>query len=366
VSIEPSLGTSATVRCPLSVVINNHNYAGYVDAAIESALAQRDVETDVVVVDDGSTDDSLEVIRRHAGSVTIASTTNAGQGAAINLGFALSRGETVIFLDADDVLWPDTGRRVVATMRGDPSLARVQFALEVIDDRGHRSGGQVPAAPRLPFSGDATARLLSCPDDIVWQPTSGNAFRRSALAEVLPMPVAPFRLCADYYLSNLVPLHGRVGLLPQPGGGYRVHGANGHYATAEDPERLRANIVRTIETHRCLITEARRLGLRGLPLDPTAVRSVSSIANRLLSYRVDKKSHPLPDDNRLHLLGLGVASAVRRGDVPAHRRAAFAAWFLAMAVSPRRLLPAVARPFIQLNGQFVSTPDRLGTARHPH
>jgi hypothetical protein len=335
-------------------------------AAISSARDQRGVDVDVVVVDDGSTDHSLDVIRRHADAVTIASTANAGQGAAINLGFALSRGEAVIFLDADDVLWPDTARRVAAAMRADPGLARVQFVLDVIDATGNCSGGVVPAPPRRPFAGDATERLLSCPDDIVWQPTSGNAFRRSALAEVLPMPVAPFRLCADYYLSNLVPLHGRVALLAESGGGYRVHGANGHYAAAEEPERLRANIRRTIETHRCLIEEAKRIGLRGLPHDPTAVPSVSSAGNRLLSYRIDKERHPLPDDNRVHLLALGLASALRRRDVPPHRRAAFAAWFVAMALAPRRFVPTVARPFAQLHAQPVSTTTRLGTARHPH
>jgi hypothetical protein len=284
----------------------------------------------------------------------------------MNLGFALARGDTVIFLDADDVLWPDTGRRVVEAMASHVDVVRVQFPLDVIDKEGRRTGATMPATPTRLFSGDATARLLSCPDDIVWQPTSGNAFRKRSLQHILPMPTAPFRLCADYYLSNLVPLHGRVAVLDSSGGGYRVHGANGHFSNAATADRLRANLMRTYETHRCLIAEARRVGLVGLPTDPGAVHSVTFAGNRLLSYRLDRDRHPIAGDSRSRLLAFGVGSAMRRVDAPPLRRAAFAAWFLALTLAPQRMLPAVARPFVTIeplgsNGQRVSTPERVGT-----
>ena len=330
----------------LSIVITNHNYARFLGAAIDSALDQNGAE--VVVVDDGSTDDSRSIIERYGRRVTAVFTPNAGQGGAFNSGFAEAHGDVVIFLDADDVLWPGSGERVVAAMAADPSIVRVQFPLDVIDRVGRPTGSVLPGPPKVLFEGDAVPRLLTCPDDIVWQPTTGNAFRRTTLAAVLPMPEMPYRLCADYYLSNLVPLHGPVGVLEASGGGYRVHGTNGYYARGDRPDRLRANIRRTQVTHEHLIEESRRLGLTGLPSDPAAVRSVSSVANRLLSYRIDAAHHPLPGDTRFGLVKLGISSALARTDVSAVRRAAFVCWFLAMAVVPRWLVGAVARPFTEL------------------
>jgi hypothetical protein len=267
----------------------------------------------------------------------------------MNRGFAASRGDVVIFLDADDVLAPDIGERVIAAMSSDSTIVRVQFVLDVIDGAGRPTGETMPPAPKVLFTGDARPRLLTCPDDIVWQPTSGNAFSRAALMAVLPMPEVPFRLCSDYYLSNLVPLYGTVHALPGSGGGYRVHGANSHFAGRENPDRLRTNIWRTNETHRCLIEASARLGLHGLPADPSAVRSVSSAANRMLSYRLDRAQHPIAGDSRLGLVRLGVLSAGARVDVSRARRAAFAAWFVAMALVPRRLVSLVARPFARID-----------------
>ena len=129
-------------------------------------------------MDDGSTDDSRAVIERFGGNIMAIFTANEGQGAAMNRGFAASRGAVVIFLDADDVLADDTGGRVIAAISDDPTIVRVQFVLDVIDGAGRPTGETVPPAPKVLFTGDARPRLLTCPDDIVWQPTSGNAFSR--------------------------------------------------------------------------------------------------------------------------------------------------------------------------------------------
>ncbi|MEP7111904.1 MAG: glycosyltransferase family 2 protein [Ilumatobacteraceae bacterium] len=332
----------------LTIVITNHNYAEFVAQAVDSALAQRGVSPEVIVVDDGSTDESRRVIEGFGSRVHTVFTANDGQAAAMNRGFAESHGDVVIFLDADDELFQDTGRRVTEAVAADPSIVRVQFVLDVIDRFGRPTGETVPSAPKRLFAGDARPRLLTCPDDIVWQPTSGNAFTRTGLGAVLPIPEAEFRLCADFFLSNLVPLHGIVHSLEGSGGGYRVHGGNAFYSGAETPVRLRTNIWRTNETHRCLIAESRRLGLSGLPSDPAAVRSVSSAANRLLSYRLDPRQHPITADSRVGLVRLGLSSSAARTDVSPLRRLAFASWFLAMAIVPRRLVSVVARPFARL------------------
>jgi hypothetical protein len=344
----------------VSIVITNKDYAAFVGFAIESALAQRGVAVEVIVVDDGSTDGSHEVIDSFRARIEAIYRPNGGQGAAFNLGFARARADVVLFLDADDVLHPGTAARVVAAFDADPDLSRVQFALDVIDHSGRPTGATMPADPDRLFRGDARPRLLRHPDDLLWQPTSGNAFARRALREIMPMPEQPYRICADYYLSNLAPLYGPVAVLSGSGGGYRVHGANAHFAATERIERLRANIVRTGVTHRLLAEACRRTGTGDLPVEPDRVLSVTALANRMLSLRLDRRGHPVRDDTRRGLLALGARAAAGRHDRPLPARAAFALWFLAAAVAPLRLLPWVARPFV-----MIERPSRvLGEADH--
>lgn len=103
----------------VSIVIVNRNYGAYLAEAIESALAQVDVSKEVVVVDDGSTDDSIEVARRF--SVRLLAQHNQGVGAARNAGAAMTRGSFIMFLDADDVLDPGYAMRCYEALESAPS-----------------------------------------------------------------------------------------------------------------------------------------------------------------------------------------------------------------------------------------------------
>src|SRR5258707_14670951 len=91
----------------LSVVIPNHNYAAYVGTAIKSALDLRWPNVEVIVVDDGSTDDSLEVIEAFGDKIMFIKQANSGQLASCKNGFSRSTGDLIIFLDSDDVLHPE-------------------------------------------------------------------------------------------------------------------------------------------------------------------------------------------------------------------------------------------------------------------
>ena len=90
----------------VSIVIPCWNGEGFVGEAIESALAQTYENTEVIVINDGSTDDSIKVIRSFDGFVRWESGPNQGACAARNLGVAISKGKLLQFLDADDVLYP--------------------------------------------------------------------------------------------------------------------------------------------------------------------------------------------------------------------------------------------------------------------
>src|SRR5439155_23414554 len=88
------------------VVINSFNYDAYLHEAIESALAQTVSPREVIVVDDGSTDDSRDIIEGFGDLITPIFQPNSGQAAAINAGYHASSGSILIFADSDDVLLP--------------------------------------------------------------------------------------------------------------------------------------------------------------------------------------------------------------------------------------------------------------------
>jgi glycosyltransferase involved in cell wall biosynthesis len=336
----------------VSVVITNYNYAEFLGAAIDSVLAQEHPDVELIVVDDGSTDGSRDVISTYGDVLTAIEGPNLGQGHAVNTGFAASSGEVVLFLDADDRLHPTAVARIAAAFNEHPELSRVQMPLAIIDETGQPTGERLPPAGKQQlFSGDARSALLSCPDDIRWQPTSGNAFSRRALEQILPMDASQYRLCADYHLSTLAPLHGPVLAFDDVLGDYRIHGANGHIRRAS-LERVRDDIRRTLVTRSSLIDESRFLGLRGLPDNPITVPSVSHTALRALSYRLDRNAHPVLTDSRARLADLALRSLARRRDLSFGRRVASAAWIASILTLPRC---AVRRLAIPILGKPIAT-----------
>lgn len=330
----------------LAVVVTNYNYAQFVGAAIESALDQDRVQ--VIAVDDGSTDESAAVLRRYNDRVEVVGQPNGGQGAAFNAGFARVAAPIVVFLDADDLLAQGMTARLVNAFR-DPAVAKVQFALTLIDGAGNVLTGSMPPDPTRLSRGDLRQRLVVAPDDLAWQPTSGNAFRTSVLTKMLPMPTAPFRICADYYLSNLSAAHGTVSVLDEVGGSYRIHEDNNHFAARTTLSSLRANIVRTQETNRLLLGHCRQLGLSGADIDPSELRSVTALGHRLVSLRLDPSRHPVVGDTRGGLVRTGIEASLGRSDVGLARRLAMAGWFTAMGVAPRRLGQRLARPMVRVD-----------------
>ena len=154
-------------------------------------------------MDDGSTDGSREILRRYEGMVTVILKENGGQASAFNAGFEASRGDIIIFLDADDMLLPDTGARVAELFAQRPEIVKAHYPLSVIDPCGHATGDYLPPRRHDLPDGDIRGRLLTAPDDIPQPPTSGNAFSATALRRLLPMPERPYTRLADVYLLNL-------------------------------------------------------------------------------------------------------------------------------------------------------------------
>src|ERR1051326_244045 len=106
-------------------LVNNYNYARYLPEAVEGALAQTRPLDEIIVVDDGSTDDSLAELRsRYArnAKVQIVAKSNEGQLSCFNEGFARARGDIVFFLDADDVYESNYVADALATYERNPGI----------------------------------------------------------------------------------------------------------------------------------------------------------------------------------------------------------------------------------------------------
>ncbi len=203
------------------IIINNYNYAGYLHACIESAVAQSYRDAEIIVVDDGSTDDSRAIIESFGTSIIATFKLNGGQASAFNAGYKKSTGDLIIFLDADDVLWPPCVSEVIRHWRF--GLKKLHFNLAIIDSSGNPLG-RLYLQPPLP-RGDLRERLIA-DGSVASVPTSGNVFPRVFLDQVMPMPEAGWERDADAYLFNLAALSGEIGAIDEPLGGYRSRGEN--------------------------------------------------------------------------------------------------------------------------------------------
>jgi hypothetical protein len=255
---------------------------------------------------------------------------NGGQASALNAGYEESQGEIVLFLDADDMLRPAIVEAIVHTFQADPALVKAQYRLAVVDGDGAPTGEVMPPLNRPLPNGYLRQRVLTCPDDIVWLPTSGNAFAADALGRIFPIPEAAYPICADYYLLNMSALLGPVVSLEQVGGCYRVHGANAdHRPGSLDLERTRRTIRLTERTHGHIRAWAQEHGLVAEPA------SLTYLSHRLISLKLAAQEHPIAGDTAGGLMRAGIRAAWRRVDRPLGARLLYGLWFVVLAIGPR-------------------------------
>lgn len=334
----------AAAELAVDVVIDNYNYGEFLAAAIESARAQTHERVHVIVVDDGSSDGSRELLRQYSDRVEVVLKENGGQASALNAGFERCRGDVVIVLDADDLLHPEAAARAAAAFAADPSLAKVQCRMDTIDAAGEATGAIKPPA-HLPLpSGDMRRAELAFPFDLTWLAMSANAFRTEAVRRILPIPEPEYRICADWYLVHLTALLGPVASLEEVGASYRVHGSNNY--EQEGPRLDLDHIRRTLGLTTTTVGELERLADELGIERPHPVLSLWDLAQRLVSLRLEPARHPLPGDSRAGLLRQALRASRRRFDVDALKKAIFVAWFAVTALAPRRAVPQLAALFL--------------------
>ena len=216
----PEAKRSARASGLASIVISSYNYCRYLREAIDSCLDQTYPDVEVIVVDDGSTDDSPRIIRSYGDRIRAIFKQNGGHASALNRGFQASRGEVVIFLDSDDALLPTAVDTAVSLLR-DPEVSTVRWQMLTMDPSSKVMAKRVP--PDKLAYGDLREELLH-EGPHHFPPTSGNAWARWFLEKVMPIPEDLFRLGGgDLYLATLACLYGLVMAATGPEGIYRIH-----------------------------------------------------------------------------------------------------------------------------------------------
>jgi glycosyltransferase involved in cell wall biosynthesis len=216
-----------------TVLIDTYNYGHYVEEAVSSVLAQDfpAEEREILVVDDGSTDDTAERLRKFGDAIRYLQKPNGGQASAFNYGFERARGDVVALLDADDIWLPEKLRQLHQAFEKNPSAGMLYHRLywwngadEISDDRYF-----VAVSGRVPESRSA---LLQYPI----ASTSCLAFRRATLEKLLPVP-EQLRSQADAYLTALIIFVAPVIAMTKYLGKYRLHATNLFQTEAQKPSR---------------------------------------------------------------------------------------------------------------------------------
>jgi glycosyltransferase involved in cell wall biosynthesis len=323
----------------VSIVVNNFNYSRFLPAAIDSALAQSYAPVEVVVVDDGSTDNSREVISGYGDRVSAIFKPNGGQASAFNAGFCASHGSIVMFLDADDVLLPNAVEEVVRAWH--PGVAKAQFVLAHIDAQGRALGGVAPYSPAQMPEGDIRNSILDA-GGYIGVPTSGNAFARAVLDRLLPLPESQWHQAADAPLLILAPFLGEVVSLRKTLGCYRIHESNlGMLDEELDSRKLRVKIIIDLQREWALSEFASRSRFT-IPLN-WAAREPAHLKYRLASLRVDPTHHPIMDDRPIRLMLMGIRVSWRNSKYNFRSRLFHTLWFPLVALLPQAAAAKIIR-----------------------
>ncbi len=286
----------------VSIVINNYNYDRFLSQAIDSALGQTYDNIEVLVVDDCSTDGSLDVIASYGDRIIpILRASNGKQAAALNAGFEKSIGDIILFLDADDYLLPNAVEKIVIAFA--PEVGKVHFRLQVVDGDNHSLGYFIPSIGMSLASGEVWQKLLQT-SSYVSSPMSGNAYRRETLRPVFPIP-DEYKTTADDYLMISTPFYaGQLAGIDEPIGAYRVHNDNQWALTSVSGSRFRRFVNHDLQNFALLQQRAKEFH-QHVP-DHLERRSIGRVWSRLASLRLDPQNHPVNTDQVTELVSWGL------------------------------------------------------------
>jgi glycosyltransferase involved in cell wall biosynthesis len=236
----------------VSIIINNYNYACFLEESIHSALNQTYPYTEIIVIDDGSTDKSKEIINKYSNQIFPIFQENQGQASSLNAGFTNSKGEIILFLDADDKFKPTKVESLVNLLIKEINKnIIISNVFEVIGNQGELLSINIAdnlctweylnliSGKETPIEGELT--LITRPDRVyqfaskyrfipyLGYPTSCIGMTRSLAEQVFPLPCTEGAISADDFLVKAASLLGSVYSTNLILSQYRIHGQNNWY-----------------------------------------------------------------------------------------------------------------------------------------
>src|SRR5271155_2735502 len=216
-----------------TVLINTFNYGRYVEEAVRSVLEQDfpAEQVEILVVDDGSTDDTEQRLEQFHDAIRYLKKPNGGQASAFNFGVPYARGEFIALLDADDVWLPNKLSRIhEAFLRQEDAGMAYHRIYEWTEDGELSTRGHFIAV-----SGRVTESRYSLLCYPMMQ-TSSLVFRQRAIKDLLPVPET-LRTQADAYLTALIIFICPVVAVDEYLAKYRIHEANLFHSGAARPTK---------------------------------------------------------------------------------------------------------------------------------
>ncbi len=216
----------------VSIVIPSYNHATYLDEAIQSVVNQDYPDIELIVMDDGSTDGTHEVLKKYTGRFYCETHTNMGQANTLNKGWQMAKGEILSYLSADDVLLPNAVSKSVGYLQVDRDVVLTYCDFNLIDPKSNVLRRK--KAPDFNYR-DMVIKLIC-------QPGPGVFFRRQAF-ESAGLWNSSLRQMPDYEYWLRLALVGRFQRVPEVLALFRVHTESQSFAKSdmsksEEPPRI--------------------------------------------------------------------------------------------------------------------------------
>jgi glycosyltransferase involved in cell wall biosynthesis len=258
------------MRTPaVTVLIDTFNHERFVEEAIVSVLEQDfpAAEMEILVVDDGSTDRTPEVVRKFAPRVRYARKKNGGQASAFNFGIPMAQGEVIAFLDGDDWWAKAKVSKVVEILSSRPDVGVVGHGIYQVDSQSGQISTTLPEQPGEidlhTIAGAGFFRHMMC-----FFGTSRVTIRRRVVQRALPIP-NELVIEADEFMSTMSAAYSTASLIQEPLTYYRLHSGNLFQIRSSDT-------VKTRRIYQVIVALARELEVR-LPdalIPPDSVRAI--------------------------------------------------------------------------------------------
>ena len=222
----------------VSVLVDTYNHERFIEQAVVSVLEQDFSKSDreIIVVDDGSTDGTPEILRKFEPHIRIIRKSNGGQASAFNAGIPQCRGEIVAFLDGDDWWTVNKLAAVAAALTREKDVGLVGHGITEVHLDGHQQTELLLGAPRLRIKSQESARLFRLRKSFLG--TSRMTCRSSVLARIGAVPEG-LKVEADEYIFTLAAVFSEVLILREPLTFYRLHELNFFQVSDGNKDALR-------------------------------------------------------------------------------------------------------------------------------